>query len=539
MKNRIKTAILVLLAATSCSLFAEPVGYSINSDSGTDDSDGLYRIDLATGAEIERVGTVQTTLFQTRIDVEGLAFAPDGNLYGIDDETLKLFRIDTSNALVDPGQDWDISEMSNGRNDFGMTFACDGNLYVTSVTEQSLYRLEFGGPDAGKAHLIGSQGSLGVNISALAAYGNPVRLYGLGNGTAGENATSSPTLYEINVSNGTATPVGPLGAVGSYAEGGLSFDKEGQLWAITDRRPVLESSQVMRINSSTGAASEIRETSEQGFESLAIDVPHGCEPVGSGEHAAFTVQKRFEDGNRDTPVKFSISCNTGLPLEQSLTVFPNEGTFGQFEVRFIVEDFIPGTLNCQVREDAPGGYTPEYDCQSSAACDTGGGAASCSFTGVDAGEEHLCLIHNRVDPVEFVVTKEWFYSLEGSEIEEATYVELVCNNVFGGNGTDLGGDFMRWSWLFEGNPASHTALIYPAWDGSTSCWTTEHAGPSAAEYESDCSDPVPVRIGDAPVTCTVVNSVYFEGIPTLGRHGLLLFTALMLLTGLVAMRRIS
>ena len=51
---------LTLLTAVSASLSAEPVGYSINSDSGSDDSDGLYRIDLATGEEIQRVGTIQS-----------------------------------------------------------------------------------------------------------------------------------------------------------------------------------------------------------------------------------------------------------------------------------------------------------------------------------------------------------------------------------------------------------------------------------------------------------------------------------------------
>ena len=61
---------------------------------------------------------------------------------------------------------------------------------------------------------------MGVNISALAAYGNPVRLYGLGNGTASgdEVAVDSPNLYEIDISTGAATLIGPLGpGVGQYA----------------------------------------------------------------------------------------------------------------------------------------------------------------------------------------------------------------------------------------------------------------------------------------------------------------------------------
>ena len=538
MQKPIRTLLLTLLAAASHSLWAEPVGYSINSDSGSDDSDGLYRIDLATGTEIERIGTVQSVLLNARIDVEGLAFAPDNSLYGIDDESLRLFRIDLGNALVDPTRDWAIDGLSSGNNDFGMTFACDGNLYVTSVTEQSLYRVETAGPDAGKAHIIGAPRSLGSNISAIAAYGNPVRLYGLGNGTAGENANAAAKLYEIDIADGTVTEIGPLGgSADSYAEGGLAFDADGQLWAITDRRPVLQPSQVMRINTTTGAASDVRTTSEEGFESLAIDVPRGCEVVGSGEHAAFVVQKRFEDGNDVTPVKLNIQCNTGLPLQQSLTAFPNEGPFGGYEVRFIVEEFVDGTLDCEVWEDAPAGYTGEYDCQSNSSCDTAGGAGPCSFTGVGVGEENLCLIHNRVNPVDFTVTKEWVYTREELEIEESSRIEFICDSVFGGDGTDLGRGQMLWSWVFNGNGASHTAKLYPDFGGSTRCRTLELPGTSASEYQSECAEPVPVAIGESGRICRVVNTVFFEGIPTLGQYGIMLFSALMLLTGLAAVRR--
>jgi hypothetical protein len=219
MQKRVLILMLIFMAAISTSLSAAPVGYSINSDSGEDDSDGLYTIDLATGSEIQRIGTVQS-LLQTRLDVEGLAFSPDGTLWGIDDETLKLFPIDTSNAAIDSSREVNISNIDPGQNDFGMTFACDNVLYVSSVTEQSLYRLALDGT----ATPIGSNGALGATISALAAYGNPVQLYGLGNGSANGQAGSS-ALYQINISTGVATEIGSLGAAAEdYAEGGLMGD---------------------------------------------------------------------------------------------------------------------------------------------------------------------------------------------------------------------------------------------------------------------------------------------------------------------------
>lgn len=536
MQKLAKTLLLILLTVASGLLSAAPVGYSINSDSGTDFSDGLYLIDLATGNQIDRIGTVQSVLLNARIDVEGLAFAPDGRLFGIDDESLKLFQISLDNALVDPDNDYFIDDLSKGGNDFGMTFACDGNLYVTSVTRQTLYRLEVDGTVDPVP--IGDEGGLGANISALAAYGNPVRLYGLGNGTAGENAAAAPILYEIDVTTGAATEIGNLGpGVGQYAEGGLAFDAAGQLWAITDRRPVLMPSQVMRINTSTGAASDIRDTVEEGFESLAISPPRGCEPAGNGEHAAFVVQKRFEDGNDRTPVTLNISCNTGLPLEQSLTVLPNEGAFGRYEVRFVVESFTNGALNCEVWEDTPNGYTAEYDCQSGTACSTSEGNGPCSFTGVNIGQEDLCLIQNRVDPVEITVTKEWLYNREELVVDDRATIELYCSNVFGGDGEALDGGNMFWSWLFDGSPASQVATVYPDFSGLTDCWTKEYLKSSAVESESSCSTPVSINVGDDGRGCTVINTVFFEGIPTLGQYGMILFTALMLLSGLIAARR--
>jgi hypothetical protein len=536
MQKLAKTLLLILLTAASGMLSAAPMAYSINSDSGTNDSDGLYLIDLATGNQIERIGTVQSVLLNTRIDVEGLAFAPDGRLFGIDDESLKLFQISLENALVDPDDDYFIEDLTKGGNDFGMTFACDENLYVTSVTRQSLYRLELDGTV--DPVLIGAEGGLGANISALAAYGNPVRLYGLGNGTAGENAAAAPILYEIDVTSGAATEIGPLGAgVGQYAEGGLAFDAAGQLWAITDRRPVLMPSQVMRINTTTGAASDIRDTVEEGFESLAISPPRGCQPIGNGEYAAFVVQKRFEDGNDTTPVQLNISCTTGHPLEQSLTVLPNEGAFGRYEVRFVVDSFDDGTLNCEVWEDAPDGYTAEYDCRSGTSCATASGSGPCSFTGVKIGQEDVCLIHNRVNPVEVTVTKEWLYEHENQVIDEQATIDLYCSNVFGGDGEILHNGLMFWSWLFEGSPASQVATVYPNSYGLTECWTKEHPTSSAVESVSNCSQPISINPGDDGKSCAVINTVFFEGIPTLSQYGMILFTALMLLSGLIAVRR--
>ena len=89
------TLLTILLTLLSASLAAAPIAYSINSDSGTVDEDSLYRIDLATG-----VSTRIASLTPEKLDVEGLAFAPNGTLYAIDDESLTLFTLDPNTAVA-------------------------------------------------------------------------------------------------------------------------------------------------------------------------------------------------------------------------------------------------------------------------------------------------------------------------------------------------------------------------------------------------------------------------------------------------------
>jgi hypothetical protein len=540
MQRQFRTLILTLLTVASATLSAAPVGYSINSDSGTSEPDSLYSIDMATGQVIAEIGIVHSTPLDSgrRLDVEGLAFASDGTLYGIDDQALKLFRINPLTALVDTNHDYNITGagLVPKDNDFGMTFACDGNLYVTSVVKNALFKVD---ATNGTASLVGALGQSDLKISALAAYGDPVRLFGLSNGTAGVNAVGPPRLYEINASTGLATEIGLLGnSVGSYAEGGLAFDEAGQLWAITDRSTELQPSQVMRINTSTGAASEVRTTTEQGFESLAITGPRGCTPVGSGESATFLVQKRFEDNNNLTPVKLNIKCNTGIPLENSLTVLPNPGDFGQYEVAFIVEDFAGGALDCQIWEETPVGYSADYDCQSGSACSTNSGNGPCSFAGVNIGQEDLCLIQNRLDPVEVTVISQWLFERENLFPDDQVTVALICSGAFGGDGASEDNGQMRWSWVFDSNPAIEVATIYPDFAGTTQCWTEVQAQVTAVEPVSTCSEPISIAVGDTAKSCTVTSTVFFEGIPTLNPYGLALISALMLLTGLISARRI-
>jgi hypothetical protein len=283
MNEKILIAIFTALSLFAVNANAGPMAYSVNSDGNP--GDGLFLIDLGTGADQFR-GNLFTGI-EDRTDTEGLAFSPDPNsqLWGIDDASGTLFPINPLNGSINWEDEIQLPPefQSGGGNDFGMTFACDNSMYFTSVVSQTLYRRDPGG----SIKAIGSKGSLGVNISAIAAIGNPTRLYGLGNGQLQNGSTDAPNLYSIDTTTGVAELVGPLGAPGQflYHQAGMDFDATGALWAITDRSQIdAQKSQILKIDLVTGAATLVSTTVNQiGYESLAISPPNSCNAPAEGE----------------------------------------------------------------------------------------------------------------------------------------------------------------------------------------------------------------------------------------------------------------
>ncbi len=521
---------------------AVPDGFSINADSPGANADGLYLIDLSNGSH-SRIGTV-ISLDETRTDVEGLAMAPDGTLYGVDDDSTKLFPINTTNGRVIAAEEVFIDGIPavGGGNDFGLTFACDGILYVTSVATQTLYRMSLDGD----ATPIGAVGDLGENISAIAAYGNPVQLYGLGNGHNG-----SRTLFSIDTNNGTATPIGALGgAAADYLEAGLSFDEAGELWAITDRRQVAGGpfpSQILQIDTGNGQATAISTTTEIGFESLAISAPQGCF-TGGGETARFAVNKRFMDRNDIAGATFTLSCNTGIPLEQSITVEPVTGFYEDFEVNFVVRDFESGALDCELSEAPIDGYTASYSCDGLSACDAGAASpldpyfqGPCSFTSVEEGDENLCFIRNYLDAVDVDVTKIWIDEHEEFQGPTSAQMAWACVNArSSGNdlspGTEEG--FLEFSLQEETRPFS----VYPNFDPDqpTVCSVSEQFPGFDSDIESDASDCQGLTVSPGSgAACTVINTRLYAGIPTLDQYGKLILALMMLTLGFIAVKRLA
>lgn len=268
---------LIVLWAVSASLCAEPIGFGVNSRGNQIDSqlvNALWRINLSNG-DYDYVG------WTGYLDLEAIALDPDGTLYGADDESKTMVRVSQVSGFGTPiGGPANTNNMGKPLNqnlDFGMAFDCDGTAFVVSDVEQSLYQVNM---ETGRLNRVGQAGGLAAPITDIAIRGNQV--YGIGVGSPGTDGTpAAPNLYAVDLESATSQLIGPLGAQASqYNNAGLSFDADGVLWAITDRRAVSGGdfpSEILRIDPASGLAEKVAETLV-GVESLAVAPPGGCEP---------------------------------------------------------------------------------------------------------------------------------------------------------------------------------------------------------------------------------------------------------------------
>jgi hypothetical protein len=205
--------------------------------------DRLFLIDLGTG-ERTLIGQIRDDNF-VYSNIEGLAIAPDGALYGVTDFQFKaLLRIDPSTARAVRVGNLGIAGQGVGPSDqfdFGLAFTCDGRLWMSSDATRQLWEVNRA---TGAATLVGPTGA---PITGLA--GRNAELYGLG-GKGDRN------LYRVDRDTGASTLIGPVkppdGSV--WSQGGLDFDAQGVLWATVDYVPnELRPADILRIDLATGA----------------------------------------------------------------------------------------------------------------------------------------------------------------------------------------------------------------------------------------------------------------------------------------------
>jgi hypothetical protein len=252
------------------------------------------------------------------------------------------------------------------------------------------------------------------------------------------------------------------------------------------------------------------------------------------------VTKDFTDNNPNG-VEVTIDCNTGLPIEQSQVIDETQS------VEFIVESFDAGEMDCHVSEAVPNGYSPTYgddNNQGGVAGVIGTDDEGCHFLEIQSGE-FACQIVNTPDPVDVDITKEWvFAGSNGAQDIDTTYkLTLYCDAEIVDDSdscSDLDGPVgppQSWCKNFYGDGSNvfHAQVIpeYP----SSYCYVIESLHDSAAEVDNGCGNLV-VSAGEGD-SCTIVNTVFFEGIPALNQYGMALLALLMLGVGLAGYRRFA
>jgi hypothetical protein len=244
--------------------------------------------------------------------------------------------------------------------------------------------------------------------------------------------------------------------------------------------------------------------------------------------ANFSVIKTFEDGNL-AEVEVSLDCNTGLILDQDKVISPWYSGEINNQVTFVVTELGQTAASCTVFEsDAPAGYTPEYTVLA------GVGTADedgCHFEDVVIGTNVLCGVTNRVDPVDVVIVKEWVGLNDDEELIAA--ISLQCENVIP---ADAQSQWVEIVSSDDGDGEVIVASVKPSSDGSTFCEVEEQNYSSAVEV-SGCEGQFTVSVGQSGAGCTLINSVFYEGIPTLNQYGIALLALLMLGMGFVGFRR--
>ncbi|MEO8670336.1 MAG: hypothetical protein ABI411_03410 [Tahibacter sp.] len=240
--------------------------------------DSIYSVDLATHKAV-RLG--ETGSFGNQfIAIEGMAYAPDGTLYGISDNLKSLVRINPTTGAATMVGGLGLSGTGQFNNlDPGFAITADGRMWLSSALVGKFWQIN---PSTGAATLVGT---LNGKISGLAARGNDL----FGAGSQGDEG-----LYRIDTASGATQLIARFNATIPYAASiSIAFDEDKKLWAAInyiptqhDSDPIPTWSDLAQVDADSGAIqllgtvtgpNELRRTIIGG---LAIIPPVAPPPTG-------------------------------------------------------------------------------------------------------------------------------------------------------------------------------------------------------------------------------------------------------------------
>lgn len=270
------------------------------------------------------------------------------------------------------------------------------------------------------------------------------------------------------------------------------------------------------------------------YEICADDEGGVAEPAST---ATFNVSKDFTDDNT-TPVEVRLSCNTGLPLEQSFLLTDGASMAPNFSsVTFVVSSFTDGTMDCTVTETPLDNYSPSYVSQGDSQNDNGTPESpACRFFSVGLGDANSCAITNTPAPGEYVVEVDWVVTDEGAEgpIGEVEVAVTCQSDILTVNDIVVAPSTEYTDFLGDGESV---VLGIDTSAGASSCSATQIVAQSGAEPQAsaECSNGAVEAAGRT--TCTFTNTLFFEGIPSLNSYGKAALIMLMLGIGFLGFRR--
>jgi hypothetical protein len=279
--------------------------------------------------------------------------------------------------------------------------------------------------------------------------------------------------------------------------------------------------------------------------------------------AVLAIQKVFSDGNNETDVTLKLRCTSGSYAPVVVPATPDTGL-----QHFFIIDKIPLTngvgVNCKVTEEPVAGYSAQYRCPTvdsmsatDPSCEPDGdtvppGNFACSWTNVQAGDSNSCVIVNKPDPVKVEVTKLWDVTNAGGDyFDRDAEISIICD---GKMSPSDGKKYGKWYFdthindsMYVNDQYTVTVEVIPNYPSSY-CYAEEDHVYSAVQTTSDCGSydkKIHEVVGGMEVSagqgdsCTITNTLFFEGVPTLNQWGMAIMALLMLGLGMVGFRRFA
>jgi hypothetical protein len=492
--KRFVSLFLTGLALLPFAAQAQLYGISLNGHNRSDPGpSSLYVIDPATGAGT-LMGDIEYPVNSIAIDpTTGLLYAATPALWGLDFEGLLL--IDRADASFTKVGEFDAG---GGRCVVNIMFDSTGQMFgrdeCSPITRDGLVKI-----DKATAAVtdLGPSGFPANTATSVHAFDSSDTLHFV------DGYTNNYWIFDA------VTGLATLQRTLSFhpGSGGSTFDSSDSWWAPAGTSSGRIQDSMIRITNLAAETYVDLDTDIEYLNALALG--------DAVSNLYVKVTKTFSDGN-DAEVDVMLSCNSGLPLEQTFTIAGGD----EEGVTFVVTDIPESGADCEVTESgSPAGYTS---------------SGGCAWEDVTSGFR-VCKITNTANPATYTVEKEWAVFQDGGDVViPVAEVTIECDRAILND--DAWEDDGTW-YLKDHLGDGESLMAYvDVTDESATCSATEDIDQSGVESVALGCSGTTLSAGGSH-TCTFTNTVFFEGIPTLSQYGLALLALLTLGVGFVGLRR--